>query len=275
MNALMHVTDWFPTLCAIAGVDYDSADIQTLDGLNQINNILNGEADIYVPRTQILHNILSNGCTSQICGALRYRNYKIIGGQEAEAKVWDCQSIWCPPVDFVDDSKDASMTVQCTESGNFHFPIVDFALDCPYNGYPCLFDIDSDPCEYADLRESEPDIYEFMFNLLMEYNATQRMPTLYSLYSADNTSDPDQFGGFWSSWKDEEVLSKDMMEANLVAEQIIIEKQAHSSRWFGRAAVLTLSNVMLIMAVLVIKVLYDWWSGRRSYKEISDSNEVV
>jgi len=49
--------------------------------------------------------------------------------------------------------------------------------DCPYNGMPCLFDIDSDPCEYTDLRESEPDVYDFMYSLLLQYNASQSLPT--------------------------------------------------------------------------------------------------
>merc|ERR1719464_1504894 len=50
MDALMHVSDWFPTLCSFAGIDYETDDVQDLDGFDQIHNILYGETSKYEPR---------------------------------------------------------------------------------------------------------------------------------------------------------------------------------------------------------------------------------
>ena len=204
MFALMHVSDWFPTLSSLAGVDYEAEGIQDLDGFDQLENILSGEKSIYEPREIIVHNIQPNGCDNDICGAIRWRNYKIIVGNEADKTgAASCQSTWCPPAN---ESYFSTMTIQCSDSGNYDFPDLEPKHNCPYTangGYPCLFDITADPCEYTDLRESEPLVFTVMYNLLLEYNDTQKLPTHYSTSPNDfNGSNPALYGGFWSPWKD-------------------------------------------------------------------------
>merc|ERR1719242_706927 len=204
MGALMHISDWFPTLCELAGVDYLADGVQELDGYSQLENVLSGETNKYNPREILIHNIQPNGCDVDVCGAIRWRNYKIIVGKEADKTgAAKCQSTWCPMANYtmVD-----TMTIQCSDNGNYAYPDFEPKHNCPYTkngGYPCLFDIESDPCEYTDLRESEPAIYTKMYNLLLKYNATQSLPTLYSMHPTDiNGSNPALFNGFWSSWKD-------------------------------------------------------------------------
>ena len=198
----MHISDWFPTLCDLAGIDYEVDGVQELDGFSQLDNILNGESDPYQPRELLIHNIQPNDCNEDVCGAIRWRNYKIIVGNEL--KIHDeCGSKWCSLDSDIDDN---AMTVQCSETGNFDSPdlVTDgpkVKRDCGYSGTPCLFDIDSDPCEYTDLRKSEPEIYEKMYNLLLQYNETQKLPTLYSQYPDDyEGANPELYGGFWSPW---------------------------------------------------------------------------
>merc|ERR1719244_462849 len=51
MHALMHVSDWMPTIMTFAGAN--NADLfkkGDIDGEDQADNILNGETDIYDPR---------------------------------------------------------------------------------------------------------------------------------------------------------------------------------------------------------------------------------
>ena len=54
MDALMHVTDWMPTILSFAGVDtgnvFGDGDI---DGLDQAENIMFGETDKYSPREYV------------------------------------------------------------------------------------------------------------------------------------------------------------------------------------------------------------------------------
>lgn len=47
MNALMHITDWYPTLCAVAGCVPSNSSI--LDGYDQLDNLQNGEQNFYQP----------------------------------------------------------------------------------------------------------------------------------------------------------------------------------------------------------------------------------
>lgn len=94
MDALMHVVDWYPTLCTLLGVDLeDLAEDQPLDGLNQLDNILNGFKDRYHPRDRFVINITPSqkcGMTSGLCGGVRWRNYKLVVGND----VWSSGTCW-------------------------------------------------------------------------------------------------------------------------------------------------------------------------------------
>lgn len=52
-NNLMHVSDWFPTILALAGITYTADDDHPLDGVNQIP----GWLGTTTPRTTMLYNM--------------------------------------------------------------------------------------------------------------------------------------------------------------------------------------------------------------------------
>ena len=267
MDALMHISDWLPTLSALAGVEFGAETEQELDGFNQLENILSGEISQYEPREILVHNILPNGCMVGVCGAIRWRNWKIIVGKEADS-VNHCETMWCPPAN---ESIADDMTIQCSENGDYDFPLVNVMTDCVYNGIPCLFDIDSDPCEYADLRESEPEIYDFMYNLLLEYNESQLTPTLYSLHPADyDGSNPALYNGFWSPWKEVEpdTDSNDVLFAD--GESIKVVKNG----LFWRNDTVSMCSVLLVIIMLMgINMIHYLWTQRVSYEKIADQTE--
>ena len=201
MNALMHITDWYPTLCTMAGIELDTEFSDRIDGFDQSDNILEGETEMFYPRENIVHNVLALDCGLEVCGAVRYRNYKLVVGNEVDFSGSDiCVSTWCA----LDDQPDIdTATVQCTEKGNYMFPDVNTTTDCPYNGEACLYDLSVDPCEYYDIKGEEPEVYEMLYQLLVDYNQSAVTPTLYELYPDQlNASDPTHFGGFWTPWID-------------------------------------------------------------------------
>ena len=72
-EAMMHSTDWLPTLCDVVGVTPLNKSI--LDGMSMLNVIQNNEKS---PRTEILHNIDPVNCPVDICGAIRFCNLCLI-----------------------------------------------------------------------------------------------------------------------------------------------------------------------------------------------------
>lgn len=80
-NGLFHVTDWFPTILEIAGVDYSERDGFSLDGVSQVPGI-QGDADI--AREHMLYNSYTNVAGEVLdmwtSGAFAIRNqqYKLI-----------------------------------------------------------------------------------------------------------------------------------------------------------------------------------------------------
>lgn len=211
MGALMHVTDWLPTLLSIAGTQPSGS--LSLDGYDQSNNIVMGEMDTYHPREEILHNVIlheatetdgsSSSCYDEFCGAIRWRDYKLVVGTDnvmthSDDDSTDCLNSWCETA--VREESVSSHSVQCHESyDNYQFPEVsgDF---CLFNGGACLFNVMDDPCEWTDIRESNMDIYNMLLQKLHDYNNSQSFP-LFRVYPENGSlANPDQFGGFWSPW---------------------------------------------------------------------------
>ena len=52
MNALMHVTDWLPTLCSIAGIEPKGN--LPIDGYDQSSNLKTEVGNIYFPREGLI-----------------------------------------------------------------------------------------------------------------------------------------------------------------------------------------------------------------------------
>lgn len=162
MNALMHITDWYPTLCAWAGIDPTDPDM--LDGFDQSDNVLYGETDIYSPREEILHNVDPVSCKTELCGSIRWRGWKLVVGKELTDNLYPQRTLWKYPHGV---NPDAS-TVQCdTVDPNSAYP--DFRLNdflkhsCPYNGGHCLYKIETDPCEWWDLSSKHVEVVDILW----------------------------------------------------------------------------------------------------------------
>lgn len=206
LNALFHITDWYPTFCDMVGITPSNHTI--LDGYSQLNNIQKGveNGNIYSPRQEILHNIDPVDCNLTICGSSRMKQYKIVAGKE----VWDintiCRSTWCP----LNDTNQTFTTVQCVNNGNqnnYDYPIVNSTYinnNCPYNGEFCMYDIVNDPCEWYDIKNNQQSIFGEMYNKLLMYNSTM---------VAD--ANPANWGGFWSPWVNNSNFSQ-VIESNTV-----------------------------------------------------------
>lgn len=223
-NALMHVTDWLPTLVSIAGAEpIGSLD---LDGYDQSSNFVNGEIDKYHPREEILHHVImhedsesdgtSSSCYSEFCGAIRWRNYKLVIGTDSTMKYSDdestgCLNSWCENA-VRDQESLSSHSVQCSVSGNYEYPEIDEHSSCLFSGEACLYDMDNDPCEWNDIRSSNMDIFEQLIKKLHDYNASQAYPMFRSYPENASLANPNQFGGFWSPWENIDSDSMELIE---------------------------------------------------------------
>lgn len=217
MNALMHVTDWLPTLLSIVGAEPTGQ--LPLDGYDQSLNIINGEMDIYHPREEILHNVLLHGdlssdgttssCYAEFCGAIRWRDFKLILGTDSAMKYSDdtlCANSWCEIAE-PEVASESQHSVMCSignEDSNYQYP--DIAADsCLFNNNPCLFNVMSDPCEWIDLRKENREVVDMLTRKLKQYNDTQTFP-LYRQYPENATmANPAYLEGFWGPWQNVEI----------------------------------------------------------------------
>lgn len=64
---------------------------------------------------------------------------------------------------------------------------------------PCLFNLKDDPCEYRDLSETFPIIYEIMLRRLGEYRKKMAKPRMVTF--RDPKANPKKWKGVWTPWK--------------------------------------------------------------------------
>merc|ERR1719229_1985899 len=116
-------------------------------------------------------------------------------------------STWCT----LPETIAADTTIQCSEDGNMAFPYPaesNFTSDtCVYNGNACLFDIETDPCEYNNIAKEKEEIYQKMLDLLIAANQSQVEPLYVSTDADYKGADPKNHGGFWSPWMDVDVAT--------------------------------------------------------------------
>lgn len=233
---------------------------------------MDGDTDDYSPREHIVHNIIpSSVCESNsgLCGAIRYRNYKLVVGSEVSEST-QCWSTWCVLLSAKHGDRFVStQTIQCTEKGNYDFPIVDFENDCPYNGEPCLYDLDEDPCEYYDIKEAEIEIFDFMWDLLLEYNESAATALKLEFPDEDEAANPDNFGGFWSPWmslKDDDDGDYDKMAVDIKAvDDIKVTEKGQD--W--DVSMMIICFVFVIIGLGVMR-LWKLWGRKGDYKIIED-----
>ncbi|XP_014775592.1 arylsulfatase B [Octopus bimaculoides] len=174
-KALIHVSDWFPTLVKLAGGFLNGT--KPLDGFDQWSTISEGTPSA---RKELLHNIdplhkpkgqshFPDIFDTRIRAALRYGDWKIITGNPGNDK-------WIPPP---------------------HLNLPTFSKATPLKNI-WLFNITADPNEYYDVSLENLNVVEFMLTRLALYNATAVKPRF---PNGDPASNPNFHGGFWGPWQ--------------------------------------------------------------------------
>ncbi|XP_057232048.1 arylsulfatase I [Malurus melanocephalus] len=186
--ALVHITDWYPTLVSLAGGNLSN--VQGLDGYNVWPAISEGKES---PRTEILHNIdplynhakygsLEDGFgiwNTAVQASIRVGEWKLLTGDPG-------YSDWIPPQTLT------------------NFPGSWWNLERLTDGPKksvWLFNITADPYERYDLSEQRPDVVRTLLTRLVHYNRTA-IPVR---YPAENPrAHPDFNGGAWGPWATED-----------------------------------------------------------------------
>ncbi|XP_066525769.1 arylsulfatase I [Hoplias malabaricus] len=182
-KALVHITDWFPTLLALAGGNMSWT--HGLDGYNVWEAISEGKES---PRLEILHNIdplyvqarhgsLQAGFgiwNTAVQGSVRMGDWKLLTGEPGYGD-------WTPPQML----------------GNFPGGWWDLERHVEPRKSVWLFNISGDPYERYDLAEQRPDVVKQLLARLAFYNRTA-VPVRYP--AEDPRADPTLHGGAWRPW---------------------------------------------------------------------------
>lgn len=67
-------------------------------------------------------------------------------------------------------------------------------LNC--DSEPCLFNVETDPCELNNIANTNPDMLNLIEDLIRIYKKTSVKISLYT----DPASNPEFFNGTWSQW---------------------------------------------------------------------------
>ncbi|XP_034093701.1 arylsulfatase I [Gymnodraco acuticeps] len=186
-KALIHVSDWFPTLLGLAGAPQSN---HSLDSHDVWETISKGWPS---PRTEILFNIdpvsrkpgepydkalVLNGFgiwDTAVRAAIRVGDWKLLTGNVGDGD-------WIPPHALPGGPE----RWQKLEK---HRNVVGKSV--------WLFNVTSDPYERSDLAEVHPEVVKHLLTRLAEYNLTAVMPRN---PPDDPMADPELHGGVWSPW---------------------------------------------------------------------------
>lgn len=186
-RALIHVSDWYPTLLRLAG---HRQVLLGLDGHDQWGAISDG---LPSPRAEILFNIdpvsrkpgepydkalLLNGLgiwDTAVRAAIRAGDWKLLTGNVGDGD-------WIPP--------------KAHPKGPEQWQKLEKQRNKPGKSV-WLFNITSDPYERSDLADVRPEVVKHLLTRLAEYNrtaVTARNPP------DDPMADPELHGGVWGPW---------------------------------------------------------------------------
>ncbi|XP_034464542.1 arylsulfatase I [Hippoglossus hippoglossus] len=186
-RALMHVSDWYPTLLGLAGALHSHLD---LDGHDVWGSISEG---LPSPRTEILFNIdpvsrkpgepydkalVLNGFgiwDTAVRAAIRAGDWKLLTGNVGDGD-------WIPPQALpVGPERWQRLEKRRNKLGKSVW----------------LFNVSSDPYERTDLAEARPEVVKHLMTRLAEYNQT----AVTAMNPPDDPmADPELHGGVWGPW---------------------------------------------------------------------------
>ncbi|KAK9541312.1 hypothetical protein VZT92_001366 [Zoarces viviparus] len=211
-RALIHVSDWYPTLLGLAGALQSH---HGLDGHDMWGTISEG---LPCPRTEILFNIdpvsrkpgepydkalVLNGFgiwDTAVRAAIRAGDWKLLTGNVGDGD-------WIPPQALpVGPERWQKLEKRRNELGKSVW----------------LFNVTSDPYERSDLAEAHPEVVKHLLTRLAEYNQTAVMPRN---PPDDPMADPELHGGVWSPWLGLEGQEGDNGEKDGRKERIVKIKQ--------------------------------------------------
>nr|XP_057915085.1 arylsulfatase I [Doryrhamphus excisus] len=211
-KALIHVSDWFPTLLALSGTLQSH---HGLDGHDVWGTISEG---LPSPRTEILFNIdpvsrkpgepydkalVLNGFgiwDTAVRAAIRAGDWKLLTGNVGDGD-------WTPPQAFADGPERwQRLEKRRNEVGKSVW----------------LFNISSDPYERSDMAKARPEIVKHLLTRLAEYNQTAVMA---KNPPDDPMADPELHGGAWGPWMGLEGQEGNDGEGGLRNERVTKVKQ--------------------------------------------------
>ncbi|XP_056148286.1 arylsulfatase I [Lampris incognitus] len=186
-KALIHISDWYPTLLGLAGAPLSH---RGLDGHDVWGAISEGQP---CPRTEILFNIdpvsrrpgepfdhmlLLNGFgiwDTAVRAAIRAGDWKLLTGNVGDGDWIPPQTLPVRPERWQGLEKRRD---QCRKS-------------------VWLFNITADPFERSDMAEARPELVKHLLTRLAEYNQT----AVEAMNPPDDPmADPHLHGGVWSPW---------------------------------------------------------------------------
>ena len=175
-EGFIHIADWYPTFCKMAGVDSDDSGPGKfpVDGAD-VWPIISGQT------TQTTHSEIVLGYNYTGKGAIIVGDYKLIYGAQGEG----CDSVMWSPLNY--PCSDGPKGPNCD----------------PY----CLYNIVQDPEERNELSKTEPDMLKKLLDRYNSYSKEPRSMQDQGYHSDDEVpveEDACEYmmknGGYWRPW---------------------------------------------------------------------------
>lgn len=220
-HQLMHISDWLPTLYAAAGGDTVQME-KTMDGLDQWDRLV---YNLVSRRDEVLLNIDEKTRNA----ALRLHNWKLVigttkggefdgyfgesGNQDPGTPAYNASAVFHsaagkalaralqarfgrPTREEVMYSLRSSATLRCEPNSTFNAPPCNPAQ----SGEPCLYDVESDPCELNNLARTYENVALHLRQLLVRRRAG--LVPQANLAVDAVSGDPRRWNRTWIPWGD-------------------------------------------------------------------------